>query len=343
MSVTNEVVFQNVVAIALDIDVPTGKKSNISSDLRLQDVPPATLMSLGQKQTFDPALVVPLNSARKEAERGLLKSGVRFGGMILVPNDKATEALTDVRRVQSEFEACSQSLFAQYPASVKKWAEEAPFEWRHALVGAADSLDEIKRKTKFQYRVLRLSGIDGEASNNDVGESLVGQLYHEISVEAARTWRESLESKTELTHNIRRPFARFREKLSGLAFLNPSIGAVVQRIDDVMSSLPPKGEKIEGAVITAIQGLCLILSDERRIREFCEAAANGSAPPIAQTVLNLQPMSPTPEAAAPASNEPAIGKVEAEVLAPAPEEPPAPTPVVDHRSARRALVTGSFF
>lgn len=266
---SDESLLENVVCVHLDVDVPTGKKANLAEDLRLQKVPPSELMSLGQKQTFNPSLVKPLNTIRRRGERICLRYGTRFMGGFAIPLDRKQEVVSELNEAECDFNSASVSFFNEYPEAVKAWASQAG-EWAPAVANAADPLDRVKAKTKFAFHLYRLSPVD-ESEELPVN-GIVSNLYHEVAVEAAQTYRESLEGKSVATHAIRRPFQRFREKLDGLSFLDCGIGSVVSRIDEVLDKLPPKGQPIEGTPLVALQGLALLLRDTESLRNFASAS-----------------------------------------------------------------------
>jgi hypothetical protein len=57
-----------------------------------------------------------------------------------------------------------------------------------------------------------------------------------------------------------------RDKLSGLAFLDPDIAPLVGSIDDVLAALPQVGP-IDGASLAALRGVITLLTDAARMRE----------------------------------------------------------------------------
>lgn len=275
-------VLSEMFGVFVDVDIPTGRKTNLAEDLKLTQAPPEKLkISLGQKPTFDPSLVKELNTLRSQAHRACGKLGIRFMGGYAIPNANKEAVLAELEGVKKDFEASAAEFFRKYPDEVQKWAENAG-EYADAFRGAADSIDVIKAKTKFRVYTYPL----GEAQMHSVDEStpntLVSQLFNEISVDATALWRDSFHSKgvngsapklrTEATLAIVRPFDRIRIKLDGLSFIDPSINRVVARIDDVLQSVRLAGSPVQGASLAALQGLCFLLKDEQMIREFAEGA-----------------------------------------------------------------------
>lgn len=272
--------------VFIDIDIPTGRKSNLAEDLKLSKAPPEKLkISLGQKPTFNPDLVKALNTLRSQAHRACSAIGIRFMGGYAIPVAERKGVLDELEKIQKEFKAEAEGFFQVYPAAVQKWADEAG-EYADAFRGAADSIDVVKAKTRCRVYTFPLG--EAEAFNNEESESstLVAQLFREVSVEAQQLWRDSFHTKsvsgakttlrTEATLAIVRPFDRIRSKLDGLSFIDPTVNVVVTRIDEVLASVRASGTPVQGAALNALQALCILLKDEQLIRQFAEGAADSA-------------------------------------------------------------------
>ena len=104
--------------------------------------------------------------------------------------------------------------------------------------------------------------------------------------------RQSLTGRHEVTQKFLRPVRAIREKLSGLAFLDPGIAPLVGSIDEVLAAVPKKG-KIDGASLSALRGVVTLLTDPARMREHGRLVREGSgkglladAGPVAEALAN---------------------------------------------------------
>jgi len=275
-------VLSEMFGVFVDVDIPTGRKTNLAEDLKLSKAPPEKLkISLGQKPTFDPSLVKELNTLRSQAHRACGKLGIRFMGGYAIPNAEKKAVLEELEGIKKLFEASANEFFSKYPDEVQKWADNAG-EYSDAFRGAADSLSVIQAKTKFRVFTYPLGEAEMHADEEGAPSTLVKQLFSEISVDAAALWRDSFHAKsvggatpklrTEATLAIVRPFDRLRSKLDGLSFIDPTINRVVKRVDDVLHAVKLAGSPVQGASLAALQGLCFLLKDEAMIREFAEGA-----------------------------------------------------------------------
>ena len=80
----------------------------------------------------------------------------------------------------------------------------------------------------------------GGAGNLTLG--LAGALYQEVAAESREFVRQSLIGRHEVTQKFMRPVRAIREKLAGLAFLDPGIAPLVGSIDEVLAAVPGKGK-----------------------------------------------------------------------------------------------------
>lgn len=279
-------VLSEMFGVFVDVDIPTGRKTNLAEDLKLSKAPPEKLkISLGQKPTFNPLLVKELNTLRSQAHRVCSKLGIRFMGGYAIPNSEKKAVLEELEGIKKDFADTANEFFSKYPSEVQKWADEAG-EYADAFRGAADSLEVIKAKTRFRVYSYPLGEAQMHNEEEGTSNSLVSQLFREISVDAAALWRDSFHAKsvdgtapklrTEATLAIVRPFDRIRSKLDGLSFIDPTINRVVNRVDEVLHAVKLAGSPVQGASLAALQGLCFVLKDETMIREYAEGADDSS-------------------------------------------------------------------
>ena len=73
-----------------------------------------------------------------------------------------------------------------------------------------------------------------------------------------------------------RPVRAIREKLAGLAFLDPGIAPLVGSIDEVLAAVPRKG-KISGTALAALRGVVTLLTDPAKMREHGQMMLEGSS------------------------------------------------------------------
>jgi hypothetical protein len=134
----------------------------------------------------------------------------------------------------------------------------------------------------------------GGAGNLTLG--LTGALYDEIASESREFVRQSLAGRHEVTQKFLRPVRAIRDKLAGLAFLDPAIAPLVGSIDEVLASVPQKG-KIDGASLAALCGVVMLLTDPARMREHGRLVLAGEG----MGLLTVEQSDPVPSDAAAAA------------------------------------------
>ena len=88
-------------------------------------------------------------------------------------------------------------------------------------------------------------------------------IFAEVA-QIAKELEGSFEGKAKLHRRALGTFARVREKLACLSFIDPRIQPVVDSIDDWTARLPKSGP-IEGAIFNEGMGMALLLSDPERM------------------------------------------------------------------------------
>jgi hypothetical protein len=109
---------------------------------------------------------------------------------------------------------------------------------------------------------------------------LFGQLCREVRTAARAAFEQSYVGKSSVTRKALRPILAMREKLSGLVFLDPQVGAMIATIDTTLDELPRSGP-IEGRDLNMLAGLLsrelarmgLASAEEEDLAEETEVAA----------------------------------------------------------------------
>lgn len=140
-------------------------------------------------------------------------------------------------------------------------------------------------KFAFGYDVFAINAVDGDgelatlmeqggAGNLTLG--LAGALYDEVASESREFVRQSLAGRDAVAQKFLRPVRAIREKLAGLAFLDPAIAPLVGSIDEVLAATPKKG-MIDGASLAALRGVVMLLTDPVQMREHGNLVLRGEA------------------------------------------------------------------
>lgn len=255
-------VLEEIVLFILDIRLWTGRKKLSSEDLAVNGIdtdqlPPGTLASLGSKKTISTEALSPFQSMKREAEKLLLATGVRFLGGYAVPAEKAPEIRQRLNELQSNFQAAKTDLLRQYDEQVRDWIAVNPPEWAPIIQASVDSVATVDKALQFGFTPVTIqppSTLPDSDPLEAQADGLYGQLCHEIRVMARTAFEASYVGRHSVTRKALRPITAINEKLTALAFLDSQIPPLIQSIDDTLNRLPTTGP-IAGRDLNLLAGL----------------------------------------------------------------------------------------
>ena len=255
-------VLEDIVLFILDIRLWTGRKKLKEEDLAVNGIdtsqlPPGTLASLGSKKVISTDALSPFQSMKREAEKLLLATGVRFLGGYAVPAEKAPEISERLRKLQSNFQAAKTDLLRQYDEQVRDWITANPPEWAPIIRASIDSVTTVDKALQFGFTPVTIQPPQTMSDSEPLEaqtDGLYGQLCHEIRTMARTAFDASYTGKQSVTRKALRPINAIREKLVALAFLDQQIPPLIHSIDDTLNQLPLSGP-IEGQYLNLLAGL----------------------------------------------------------------------------------------
>ena len=255
-------VLEEIVLFILDIRLWTGRKKLREEDLAVNGIdttqlPPGTLASLGSKKTISTEALSPFQSMKREAEKLLLATGVRFLGGYAVPADKAAEISQRLTELQINFQTAKTDLLRQYDEQVRDWIAANPPEWSPIIQASVDSVATVDKALQFGFTPVTIQPpktLSDSDPLEEQAEGLYGQLCHEIRGMARTAFDASYVGKQSVTRKALRPITAIKEKLTALAFLDSQIPPLIQSIDDTLHQLPASGP-IAGRDLNLLAGL----------------------------------------------------------------------------------------
>jgi hypothetical protein len=283
----------DVVVVSLDVRIWSGRKQLRPEDLTASGrLPPKDLVSLGSKRLCDPRALQPFREVKRAAEARCQGIGVRFARAFAIPRTAAKAVLAELNALAEQFKQARTVFLATYDEELARWKAQHP-GYERLIEAELLPKTAVLSKFVFGYEVFAINGVDGDgelaalleqgaAGNLVIG--LAGTLYQEVARDAREFVRQSLTGRDEVTQKFLRPVRAIRQKLAGLAFLDPGIEPLVGSIDEALAAVPKKG-RIDGASLSTLRGVVTLLTDPERMREhgrlLREASrqdARGSAP-----------------------------------------------------------------
>ena len=309
---------EQFVFVNVAISCWSGKKSLTPDDLGLDrsQLPPETLISLGEKPLIHPEALREFTTIRSAAHRHCLAVGTRFMGGYAVPSAKAQGLLDQLTGLEQRYQAARTAFLDTYDGQLAAWANQQPLEWQKLIRETLAPDEYVDGRPGFAVQAVRFDapspqvvthpGLDNALSG------LSGQILSEISQQARETLEASFQGKTSVTRRALSPLKAMRDKLDGLSFVDSSFRAVVLEMDRLFATLPAR-LPISGRVLEGLrQFLCLAAQPHGLQTWAAQAApvADGLWTGISQdlawaTPLNEDAESPsfTEDAASPRSGE----------------------------------------
>jgi len=287
----------DVIVVSLDVRIWSGRKKLRPEDLTASGkLPPKELVSLGSKKIFDPKALKPFVDVKRRAEARCAGVGVRFARAFAIPKGAAKSVIAELNSLAEKFREVREAFLATFEEELARWKAQHP---GYERLIEAELLPKamVSSKFAFGYDVFAINAVDGDgelaalmeqggAGNLTLG--LAGALYEEVASESREFVRQSLAGREAVTQKFLRPVRAIREKLAGLAFLDPAIAPLVESIDEVLAATPRKG-KIDGASLAALRGVVMLLTDPARMREHGTLVLRGEcqgllrAPDVAES------------------------------------------------------------
>ena len=326
-----------LVFVNIDITNWSGKKTLTPEDLGLDrsQLPPETLVSLGDKQLIDPEALKTFGSIRSAARRRCLAVGTRFLGGYAVPAAKAPALLAELDALDQRYQAARAAFLAGYDGQLAAWTRQQPLEWQKLIQDALVPAEYVGGRLSFAVQAVRFAAPDPKGVTHDgLHQALSGlgdQVFHEVGQLARDTLERSFQGKTAVTRRALSPLASIRDKLDGLAFLDRRFRAVVGEINRLVAQVPAQGP-IANGVLAALTQFFSLAAQPDGLRTW---AANASVWQAPQEFLGLLDPSAAPPSSIEDTGIPAPDPVSASTVdadAPASIEdtesdPPTPAPV----------------
>ncbi len=261
-SITN--ITDQITLVVLDVRIWSGKKKLSAEDLNLApgETPPEELITLGSKRVFDPEHLKPFFRIKQNAERICLSVGTRFLSGFAVPNTEADAVASELYRLKAEYDSASVEFIENYDRALSQWIESLP-KWEIPIRRAIETSDAVEKRLKFGFQLIRISPSDNAGTLHEEVAGLGDSLFGEIEL-MARDLESSFAGRKKLHRKSLATFARIREKLACLSFLDSRIAPIVSTLDDWNRRLPETGA-IEGPIFNEGMGLALLLSDSKRL------------------------------------------------------------------------------
>ncbi len=267
-------VLDQMVVIALDCSIWSGARRLKPEDLQLGNngqLPSDEVVSLGSKKLCDRNVLKPFHRLRDQAARHCAREGVRFLGGYAVPEASLSGLSLKLNQVQQDFNQEKQSFLTGYDQHISEWVNAHP-DFAEAIRNAVPEVGDVERRLHFGYTTYKVQASSQPDNLNHQVSQLGNTLRDEICRDAQTLFEQTFRGKNKVTRKALNPILRLRDKLNGLAFVDPGITSIVQRLDAGLAQLPSKGT-LEGEVLTQLMERVLLLCSVQQMERCAEGLA----------------------------------------------------------------------
>lgn len=245
--------------VMLNVNIWSGRKKLRPEDLQLPSgaIPPEELVSLGSKRICDPDQLKAFHRIKQAAERACLKVGTKFLGGFAVPHEQAADLATQLEVLQAEFSVATTDFSATYDQALHDWIASLP-HFEAAIRCAIEPVAVVQTKLRFSYQMIEFAPAAQPGTLHQEVAALGDGIFGEVE-QMARDLEEAFAGKDKLHRRALGTFTRIRDKLDGLAFVDPRIQPIIDSINDWLQRLPALGP-ITGGHFTEGMGLALLLA-----------------------------------------------------------------------------------
>lgn len=272
-------ILDSVALIKLDVSLWEGRKKLQQADLKAAsgELPPEEVASLGSKKIIHPSVINEFNRIKQRVKKQLLdRVGTRFLGGWAVPLDCLDEVMQEIEKERAAFYEARRGFLDNYQERIEEWVSAHP-EWARIIRNAVPPKDEPARQLQFEYSVIKVAPVTDQKTGDPVhdrvnqeAERLGSRTLQEVAEQAQEIWSR-IQGESRVTQNSAKGVYRLVEKLRGWSMIEPRAYHLVEQADQALAEIPKNGP-IEGAAVTTLHGLVLLLADPQRAQGHMQSA-----------------------------------------------------------------------
>jgi len=289
---TNQHVLDATVCIKLDISLWGGSRRLKPEDLSRDAtrlLPDSELASLGTLKLIRSERLTTIARIKRRADLECRRICVRFlnGYATDAQNTAALAAQLDSFR--ENFDLAVRDFLDHYNEEIEAWIDSHP-SWEYALRNGLPRQADLANRFRFNVCLYQLRPADTDP-NSAAGRGLAAaavalsqDLFGEIATAARVALKQSYIGSDAVTRKALRPIHNIWKKLNALRYLDARCVPIMDRIADVLGTIPMKGA-ITGVHLSALVGLLHVLADPEAMKAHGSGvfstrklAANGIMP-----------------------------------------------------------------
>ena len=262
------VITEKSVLIHLDFRQWTGACSFEPNDLG--EMPPKELVAaMGQKRLVDPKVLGVFARIKDRAVALLDNNGTPFLKGWLVPSDRASQVIAGLESLKAEYEAEKAAFLQNLPRAYEEWAQEHP-EFTRFIETARKAVGDVESRIHARYIVFAFNPTQLDVSDS-LKEEVLGikdEIIKDVVQRCTKLADQSLTGRESASFRVRNVLATLYSKISGLSYVDNTLGNIEQTLAQLILMVPDKGA-VQGRVLSALTTGVAMLSSSSRIREIC--------------------------------------------------------------------------
>lgn len=291
---------QNKIAVcSFDANAITG---TVSAEDGLGDV----FTSRGVRY-LNPKKLNGFAAIRQATHNALLRIGTRFLNGYAVAEERANEAEAILAEQQAKWETAKAELLASYEEAVREWIAAHPEV--EGFRGLFPTAQWVEKRIGFEWTMfyIEATGKGGREGMRKMLGRLPAQVIEEIAQDVATSWTPGAQKMNAKTRGV---LVRVARKLESLSFLGGELGAMAEKLRQVIDMLPQEGQFAPAEAAMASMVLAMLSSEKTAtdLLTMDPKALQAPAAPKAEAVFSFA--EPDPEPAPAVQSLPAVPNVQ---------------------------------
>jgi len=250
--------------------------------------PSNTIASNGELYLIDREHLRPFSKIKTQLRRLGLKYGAPWLGGFAVPVDRLPELQEELDSITEYSKECLKEFELAYPTYCAEWLINPEADGYQDLIrNSQPEIDSILGKFKLSISIFKIEPATSEQEHELMSQAL--GLTDDLLEDLHDAARDFLNRKLKAGHKESatprdKEFLRtVRDRIDGLAFLNGSLNAIVELLDDMLDAWTAKN--LRGMDFYRLMAGAMVLADAKQLSLFLEEyEAEGS---ISGTCLDL--------------------------------------------------------
>jgi hypothetical protein len=283
------------------INIWTGKVSVRKDEMKFisaDETPPDKLVQMGTKAIFPTEDLRRFNNLKQRTRRYLSSVGMPFVGGWLCPADLEDQIYDQLGAIKTAFHSEVDNLLQNYHLRLNEFLADQKNEvWRDKMASAIMTPAEVKRSLEFRFQLFSVQATGEGRSGKDFETQMVSlgeQLITDTVKEASDFYTANIVKCGKMHTKSKEVLVKIKEKLAGLAFMNPNAEHLIGLID---GALPFYGAEHTSKQLVSedafwqIMAPIMILSDRSKLERHLsgELKVEDVHQQIAPTVFADQP------------------------------------------------------